>query len=188
MLLISKAGLNKDKIKAEKLLQEATVKAENTVKQAVLDGKTQTHELKIAAEKEIKELHGESYNPTEEEIIRYIQNDLSESAMIPMFGMSVIDKLVVTIDGEEYESDDDDDIIDALKNCAPQDMGILYGGDGNNTLIYRYSTSYEPTFSYKNCKCPTCGSVVDVPIERIEDLVFTLSRSLMITTFDIADL
>ena len=42
MLLISKAGLNKDKIKAEKLLQEATVKAENTVKQAVLDGKTQT--------------------------------------------------------------------------------------------------------------------------------------------------
>ena len=55
MLLISKAGLNKDKIKAEKLLQEATVKAENTVKQAVLDGKTQTHELKIAAEKEIKE-------------------------------------------------------------------------------------------------------------------------------------
>ena len=55
MLLISKAGLNKDKIKAEKLLQEATVKAENTVKQAVLDGKTQTHELNIAAEKEIKE-------------------------------------------------------------------------------------------------------------------------------------
>lgn len=55
MILISKAGLNKDRIKAEKLLQEATVKAENTVKQALLDGKTQTHELKIAAEKEIKE-------------------------------------------------------------------------------------------------------------------------------------
>ncbi len=51
MILISKAGLNKDRIKAEKLLQEATVKAENTVKQALLDGKTQTHELKIAAEK-----------------------------------------------------------------------------------------------------------------------------------------
>ena len=55
MTIISKAGLNKDKIKAEKLLQEANVKAENTVKQALLDGKTQTHELKIAAEKEIKE-------------------------------------------------------------------------------------------------------------------------------------
>ena len=55
MIMISKAGLNKDKIKAEKVLQEATIKAENTVKQAVLDGKTQAHELKIAAEKEIKE-------------------------------------------------------------------------------------------------------------------------------------
>ena len=55
MVVISKAGLNKDKIKAEKVLQEAAIKAENTVKQAVLDGKTQAHELKIAAEKEIKE-------------------------------------------------------------------------------------------------------------------------------------
>ncbi|MGN1343047.1 MAG: ribonuclease Y [Traorella sp.] len=55
MVAISKAGLNKDKIKAEKILQDAEIKAENTVKQAVLDGKTQTHELKIAAEREIKE-------------------------------------------------------------------------------------------------------------------------------------
>lgn len=59
MMMISKAGLNRDKLKAEKLLQEASIKAENTVKQAVLDGKTQTHELKIAAEKEIKERKAE---------------------------------------------------------------------------------------------------------------------------------
>lgn len=59
MVIVSKAGLNKDKIKAEKLLQEANVKAENTVKQAILDGKTQSHELKIAAEKEIKERKAE---------------------------------------------------------------------------------------------------------------------------------
>lgn len=144
--------------------------------------------MKNVAKNEIKSLRGESYEPTEEEIIQYIREDLPESAMIPMFGMSIIDKLVVTIDGEEYESDDDEDIIDALKNCAPQDISILYGGDGNNTLLYRYNTSYEPTFSYKECHCPDCGSVVTVPIERIEDLVFTLCRSLMITTFDIGDL
>lgn len=55
MVVISKAGLNKDKIKAEKILQEAAVEADSKIKQAVLDGKTQAHELKIAAEKEIKE-------------------------------------------------------------------------------------------------------------------------------------
>lgn len=59
MMMISKAGLNRDKLKAEKILQEAAIKAENVVKQAVLDGKTQTHELKIAAEKEIKERKSE---------------------------------------------------------------------------------------------------------------------------------
>ena len=37
------------------LLKEAETKADSMVKQAVLDGRTQAHELKIAAEKEIKE-------------------------------------------------------------------------------------------------------------------------------------
>lgn len=55
MILISKVGLNKDQQKAELLLKEADAKADATVKQAVLDGRTQAHELKIAAEKEIKE-------------------------------------------------------------------------------------------------------------------------------------
>lgn len=158
----------------------------NDYKYAITDELATT--MKKVAKDEIKSIKGESYEPTDEEVIQYIREDLPESAAIPMFAMSIIDKLVVIFDGEEYESDSDEDIIDALKNCAPQDISILYGGDANNTLLYRYNTSYEPTFSYKDCKCPTCGTTVNVPIERIEDLVFTLSRSLMITTFDIADL
>ena len=55
MFAISKAGLNKDQQKASILLKEAETKADSIVKQAVLDGRTQAHELKIAAEKEIKE-------------------------------------------------------------------------------------------------------------------------------------
>ncbi|MEG0329572.1 MAG: ribonuclease Y [Longicatena sp.] len=55
MFIISKAGLNKDQQKATMLLREAESKADSAVKQAVLDGRTQAHELKIAAEKEIKE-------------------------------------------------------------------------------------------------------------------------------------
>ena len=55
MVIISKAGLNKDQHKASMLLKEAETKADSMVKQAVLDGRTQAHELKIAAEKEIKE-------------------------------------------------------------------------------------------------------------------------------------
>lgn len=55
MVIISKAGLNKDQQKATMLLKDAESKADSVVKQAVLDGRTQAHELKIAAEKEIKE-------------------------------------------------------------------------------------------------------------------------------------
>lgn len=55
MIVTSKAGLNKDQQKANLMLKEAESKADSMVKQAVLDGRTQAHELKIAAEKEIKE-------------------------------------------------------------------------------------------------------------------------------------
>ncbi len=55
MFIISKIGLNKDQQKAKLLLKEADAKADATIKQAVLDGRTQAHELKLAAEKEIKE-------------------------------------------------------------------------------------------------------------------------------------
>lgn len=55
MFIVSKIGLNKDQQKAKMLLKEADAKADATIKQAVLDGRTQAHELKLAAEKEIKE-------------------------------------------------------------------------------------------------------------------------------------
>ena len=55
MWVRSKAGLNKNEQKASDILKEAKSKADNLVKQAILDGRTQTHEMKIAAEKEIKE-------------------------------------------------------------------------------------------------------------------------------------
>ena len=52
---VSKAGLNKDQQKAEQILKNAESQAEARIKQAVLDGKTQAHDLKVEAEKEIKE-------------------------------------------------------------------------------------------------------------------------------------
>lgn len=55
MMAISRAGLNKNQQKASMILKEAETKADSVVKQAVLDGRTQAHETKIAAEKEIKE-------------------------------------------------------------------------------------------------------------------------------------
>ena len=55
MVLVSKLGLNRDQQKASLLISEATNKADNLVRQAVLEGKTQAYELKLAAEKEIKE-------------------------------------------------------------------------------------------------------------------------------------
>ena len=55
MFGISKAGLNKDQQKAAQILEQADIQADAKVKQAILDGRTQVHELKIEAEKEIKE-------------------------------------------------------------------------------------------------------------------------------------
>ena len=55
MVGLSKAGLNKNQQKAEQILKEAQNEAESRVKQAVLDGKTQAHDLRVEAEKEIKE-------------------------------------------------------------------------------------------------------------------------------------
>ncbi len=52
---MDKAGLNKDQAKAEQILKEAQSEAESRVKQAVLDGKTQAHDLRVEAEKDIKE-------------------------------------------------------------------------------------------------------------------------------------
>ncbi len=59
MIAISKMGLNKSRREADLAIKEATGKADTIVKQAVLDGRTQTHEMKIVAEKEIKRLKDE---------------------------------------------------------------------------------------------------------------------------------
>ncbi len=55
MMGISRAGLNKNEQKAEQLLKEAQIEADAKIKQAVLEGKTQAHDLRIEAEKEIKD-------------------------------------------------------------------------------------------------------------------------------------
>ena len=60
MVGLSKAGLNKNQQKAEQILKEAQNEAESRVKQAVLDGKTQAHDLRVEAEKEIKEIPKQS--------------------------------------------------------------------------------------------------------------------------------
>lgn len=55
MAAYSKAGLNKNQQQAQQILSKAQSDAEAKLKQAVLDGKTQVHEMKVNAEKEIKE-------------------------------------------------------------------------------------------------------------------------------------
>ena len=59
MIMLSKLGLNRDQQKARLIMEEAAIKSENMVRQAVLDGKTQVYELKLAAEKEIKDRRSE---------------------------------------------------------------------------------------------------------------------------------
>ena len=55
MIMYSKLGLNRDQQKAKLILEEANIKSDSTLRQAILDAKTQTYDLKLAAEKEIKE-------------------------------------------------------------------------------------------------------------------------------------
>ncbi len=59
MLIFSKIGLNKSKQKADLIIKEANLKAENLIKEGTLEGKSVTHEMKLAAEKEIKERKAE---------------------------------------------------------------------------------------------------------------------------------
>lgn len=55
MIGYSKAGLNKNQQRAQQILREAETEADAKIKEAVLDGKTQAHELRVEAEKDIKE-------------------------------------------------------------------------------------------------------------------------------------
>jgi ribonuclease Y len=55
MLIAGKTGLDRNREKSESILSEAKSKAENTVRQANLDGKQQVYEMKLQAEKELKD-------------------------------------------------------------------------------------------------------------------------------------
>ena len=57
--VLNAMGISSAKSEAKKIIDEASNNAKNTVKQAVLDGKTQVYDLKLQAEKEIKERKSE---------------------------------------------------------------------------------------------------------------------------------
>ncbi len=69
MILVSKIGLNKNQQKAGLIVKEAQIEADNVKRQAVLDGKNQAYELKLAAEKEIKK-HRQEVTDLENKILR----------------------------------------------------------------------------------------------------------------------
>ena len=54
MRLIYSLNISKANVSAAKILEDANTKADNLVKEAILDGKNQAYELKLEAEKEIK--------------------------------------------------------------------------------------------------------------------------------------
>ena len=56
---LGKMGIIKSEQKADLIMKEANLKAENLIKQGTLDGKSAAHEMKLAAEKEIKERKAE---------------------------------------------------------------------------------------------------------------------------------
>lgn len=142
----------------------------------------------VCVEKIRQEKGNPEYAPTDDEIDDYLTNELTTAVLIPILSMSIIDKVIVTIDGEEYESDVHEDIINTLSQCLPENLTPFANEDDKSTLIYRFYASYEPSFSYKNCTCPKCGSKSDIKITNPDDLVFTLSRTLGSTKFDIANL
>ena len=59
MVVVNNSSLNKSKNEAKKVLEEAEAKAKTTVKEAVIDGKTQAHNLTLQAEKEIEKRKSE---------------------------------------------------------------------------------------------------------------------------------
>ncbi len=59
VMILNKIGVTRAKQKAQLLIQSAESESENTLREAILEGKTQAYELKLAAEKEVKERRGE---------------------------------------------------------------------------------------------------------------------------------
>ncbi|MBR0385785.1 MAG: ribonuclease Y, partial [Erysipelotrichaceae bacterium] len=69
MWVLSKMGLNKNQQKADLIIKEATIEAENVKRQAILDGKNASYELKLQAEKEIKK-HRQEVTDLENKLLR----------------------------------------------------------------------------------------------------------------------
>ncbi|MDR1795393.1 MAG: ribonuclease Y [Erysipelotrichaceae bacterium] len=62
MILYTRMGFNKSQVESARILEDAKAKAENIVRQATLDGRQQAYDLKLASEKEIKEMKQEVTN------------------------------------------------------------------------------------------------------------------------------
>lgn len=92
MIFLSKAGFNRSQEKAKLILDEAENKAKNIVKQAVLDGKTYVHDLKLQTEKEIKESKKE-LNERENKLVRREDSLNSRDENLIRKEKSVEDKL-----------------------------------------------------------------------------------------------
>lgn len=73
MWFLSKMGLNKNQQKADLIIKEANIEAENVKRQAVLDGKNSAYELKLQAEKEIKK-HRQEITDLENKLLRRDDN------------------------------------------------------------------------------------------------------------------
>ncbi|MFV0381803.1 MAG: ribonuclease Y [Breznakia sp.] len=73
MLMFTKMGLTKSQHQAKITIREAENKAETLIKQAVLEGKTQAHEMKLNAEKEVK-VKNEELQDKEGQLLRRENN------------------------------------------------------------------------------------------------------------------
>ena len=71
--IFTKLKLTKAQADATRVVDEATVKADNIVKEAILDAKTQAYEYKLEAEKEIKE-HRAELTKFENKLLQREQN------------------------------------------------------------------------------------------------------------------
>ena len=91
--LINKLKISKANVSAAKIIDDATAKADNLVKEAILDAKTEAYELKLQAEKEAKEQKQE-INELENKLYVLPEELNTEIAALKLQAMGVgIDKL-----------------------------------------------------------------------------------------------
>ena len=124
MVGLSKAGLNKNQQNAERILKDAENEAQARIKQAVLDGKTQAHDLRVEAEKEIKDRRQEATN-LENKLLRREDNlNFREEALgqkehhIDEKMQKVTDKLASLDEKEKVLQEQIDKQIDVLEGVA----------------------------------------------------------------------